>query len=49
VVLEKRALEVPKIAFSGSPDLPTARFGGELIDVLETYARARTAKGLTLD
>jgi 5'-nucleotidase/UDP-sugar diphosphatase len=49
VVLEKRALEVPKIAFSGSPDMPRARFGGELIDVLETYARSRTAKGLTLD
>ena len=49
VVLEKRALEVPKIAFSGSPKLPHARFGGELIDVLETYARSRTEKGLTLD
>ena len=49
VVLEKRALEAPKIAFAGSPDLPRARFAGELIDVLETYARARTQKGLTLD
>jgi hypothetical protein len=49
VVLEKRALEVPKIAFAGSPAMPQARFGGELIDVLETYARSRTAKGLTLD
>ncbi len=49
VVLEKRALEVPKVAFSGSPAMPHARFGGELIDVLEIYARSRTEKGLTLD
>ena len=49
VVLEKRALEVPRIAFAGSPDMPHARFGGELIDVLESYARSRTEKGLTLD
>lgn len=49
VVLEKRALEAPKVAFAGKPEMPHARFGGELIDVLETYARARTQKGLTLD
>jgi hypothetical protein len=54
VVTEKRALERPSIAFSGPatgpwPHREPARFGGELIDVLESYARARTASGLTLD
>ena len=49
VVLEKRALQSPKVAFSGAPTMPRARFGGEMIDVLETYARSRTEKGLTLD
>ena len=49
VVIEKRALEAPKVAFAGAPQMPRARFGGELIDVLETYARSRTEKGLTLD
>jgi len=52
VVLEKRALENPKLAFA-SGSIPaaasSARFAGEMIDVLEAYARARTAQGLTLD
>jgi hypothetical protein len=54
VVTEKRALERPGTAFIGPaagpwPRREPARFGGELIDVLESYARARTASGLTLD
>jgi len=52
VVLEKRALENPKRAFVGGalpPATQSARFAGELIDVLEAYARARTAQGLSLD
>jgi hypothetical protein len=56
VVTEKRALERPSTAFSGGPTAlspwprrESARFGGELIDALEPYARARTARGLSLD
>ncbi|HEX7666290.1 MAG TPA: metallophosphoesterase [Polyangiaceae bacterium] len=49
LAIEKRALQAPKTAFRGAPDLPTGAFKGELVDVLEAYARARTAKGLTLD
>jgi 2',3'-cyclic-nucleotide 2'-phosphodiesterase (5'-nucleotidase family) len=43
VAIEKRALEnlLPKVV--------SARFGGEMIDVLEAYARARAARGLPID
>lgn len=49
VVVEKRALENPGFALVGGPPLPAARYGGELIDVLERYARNRTAHGLPID
>jgi 5'-nucleotidase / UDP-sugar diphosphatase len=49
VVVEKRALENPGIAMYGSPPPMHGRWGGELIDVLEGYARYRTKRGLTLD
>ncbi len=53
LVIEKRALENPSMAFylarGGTLEMPEARYGGELIDVLEAYARARTAEGRTLD
>ena len=52
LAIEKRALTYPRLAFGIDPKLPTvaeAKLGGELIDVLEGYARSRTAKGETLD
>jgi 5'-nucleotidase/UDP-sugar diphosphatase len=49
LVIEKRALENPGVAMYGSPAPMHGRWGGELIDVLEPYARWRTARGLTLD
>jgi 5'-nucleotidase/UDP-sugar diphosphatase len=48
VVVEKRATLYPKRVFVDGYELPEPRFGGELIDVLEPYARHRTARGLTL-
>jgi 5'-nucleotidase/UDP-sugar diphosphatase len=49
VAVDKRALEHPTTAVAGGFDFPDEhRFGGELIDVLDAYARARTARGLTL-
>jgi len=49
LVIEKRALENPAMAMYGAPFPLRGRWGGELIDVLEVYARARTARGLSLD
>ncbi|MEO8800597.1 MAG: hypothetical protein ABI551_22090, partial [Polyangiaceae bacterium] len=49
LAIDKRALNAPATAFRGKPELPVGAFKGELIDVLEPYARARTAAGLTLD
>jgi 5'-nucleotidase/UDP-sugar diphosphatase len=57
LVIEKRALENPQIALyaarRGAPrtglEQPRGRWGGELIDVLQGYARSRTMRGLTLD
>lgn len=49
VAVDKRALEHPATAVAGDFAFPERRrFGGELIDVLDAYARARTARGLTL-
>jgi 2',3'-cyclic-nucleotide 2'-phosphodiesterase (5'-nucleotidase family) len=52
VAIEKRAMTFPALAFSSPPDKIGAdgkgRFAGEIIDVLESYAHARTAKGLPL-
>jgi 2',3'-cyclic-nucleotide 2'-phosphodiesterase (5'-nucleotidase family) len=52
LAIEKRALTYPKAVFGGDPKLPSladASLGGELIDVLEAYARSRAAKGEALD
>ena len=49
IAIEKRALKYPGYAFGGWATLPEGRFGGELIDVLDVYARARTRRGLALD
>ena len=53
LAIEKRAMMFPAPVFPPPPkSLPPsnggARFAGEIIDVLEAYARARTAKGLML-
>jgi 5'-nucleotidase / UDP-sugar diphosphatase len=47
--IEKRALTVPSLAFRGAPKLPEARYAGEMIDVLESFARGRSRLGLALD
>lgn len=49
LAIEKRAMEHPAVAFAGGYRPPTGRYAGELIDVLESYARARAAKRLPLD
>jgi len=51
LAIEKRALAVPALAFRGAPKLAPekARYAGEMIDVLEAYARGRTRLGLPLD
>ena len=49
VAIDKRALEHPLNVVAGGFAFPEKhRFGGELIDVLDAYARARTVRGLTL-
>jgi 2',3'-cyclic-nucleotide 2'-phosphodiesterase (5'-nucleotidase family) len=48
VVMDKRALTYPAM-YLGEITFPAATFRGEIIDVLEEYARARTAKNLTID
>jgi 5'-nucleotidase/UDP-sugar diphosphatase len=49
VALDKRALEHPNMVSGGGFAFEgKARFGGEIIDVLEAYAHARTARGLAL-
>jgi hypothetical protein len=49
VALDKRALEHPNMVAGGGFSYEgKARFGGEIIDVLEAYAHARTARGLAL-
>jgi 5'-nucleotidase / UDP-sugar diphosphatase len=49
LVVDKRALTYPRALFGDGAKLEGATFGGELVDVLEAYARSRTAKGKTLD
>lgn len=52
LAIEKRALTYPKVVFGVDPKLPPvaeAKLGGELIDVLEAYARARAARDESLD
>jgi hypothetical protein len=49
LALDKRALEHPNMIVGGGFTFPPhARFGGEIIDVLEAYARTRTAAGRPL-
>lgn len=48
VVVEKRVTVHPRLAFASGYGLPETFFGGEMIDVLESYARSRTAQGLPL-
>jgi 2',3'-cyclic-nucleotide 2'-phosphodiesterase (5'-nucleotidase family) len=49
LAIEKRALTYPKFMFGLVDAKLDAKPAGELIDVLEAYARSRTAKGETLD
>ncbi|MBS2020416.1 MAG: bifunctional metallophosphatase/5'-nucleotidase [Deltaproteobacteria bacterium] len=49
LAIEKRAMAFPRAVFGVDPKLPEPTFAGELIDVLESYARARTRSGVTLD
>jgi 2',3'-cyclic-nucleotide 2'-phosphodiesterase (5'-nucleotidase family) len=49
LAIEKRALENPQMAmYAGAPPLHDARYAGELIDLLEAYAKDKTQRGLTL-
>jgi 5'-nucleotidase/UDP-sugar diphosphatase len=49
LAIEKRALENPQMAiYAGGPALPSARYAGELIDLLLAYSKDRTQRGLTL-
>lgn len=49
LVLDKRALVFPKSAFVEGTRFPPAEPIGEMVDVLEGWARARTARGETID
>ncbi len=48
VVIDKRALEHPGMVAGGVTFPQNGRFAGEIIDVLDGYARARTSRGLPL-
>jgi 2',3'-cyclic-nucleotide 2'-phosphodiesterase (5'-nucleotidase family) len=48
VAVDKRAIEHTAMVAGGFTFPNRARFAGEIIDVLEAYARARTARGLPL-
>ena len=49
VIIDKRALLHPGTYLGGGITLPQGSYRGEIIDLLEQYARARTAKNLTID
>jgi hypothetical protein len=49
LVIDKRGLTYPRALFGDGVSLPEGRFGGEIIDVVEAYARSRTARGVTID
>lgn len=49
LAIEKRAMAFPRAVFGVDPKLPEGTFAGELIDVLEGYARTRTKTSATLD
>ncbi len=48
LVVDKRVQTFPELVFRDAMKLPKARFGGEIIDVLEGYARSRSRRGLPL-
>ncbi len=48
LVCDKRVQTFPELVFRDAMKLPKARFGGEIIDVLESYARSRSRRGLPL-
>jgi 5'-nucleotidase / UDP-sugar diphosphatase len=49
VIIDKRALFHPGTYLGGGITLPQGTYRGEIIDLLEQYARARSAKNLTID
>ncbi len=49
LALDKRAFEHPPMVAGGVTFPSQARYAGEIIDVLDAYAHARTTRGLTLD
>jgi 2',3'-cyclic-nucleotide 2'-phosphodiesterase (5'-nucleotidase family) len=49
LALDKRAATYPKVLFGAESKAVHPTFMGEMIDALEAYARARTAKGQSLD
>lgn len=49
VIIDKRALLHSATYLGAGLTLPEGTFRGEIIDLLEQYARARTAKNLTID
>lgn len=49
LIIEKRALTFPGTYLAPEVTLPAGTFRGEIVDLLEQYARARYAKNLTID
>jgi hypothetical protein len=49
LAIDKRGVTYPRTLFSAEAKMLRAVFKGEMIDALEAYARARTAKGQALD
>lgn len=49
LVVDKRALVFPRVAFAEGTKLPKGQPMGELVDVLEAWARARTERGEPID
>ncbi len=49
LAIEKRAMTYPSVAFRGPTKLAEGRYAGEMIDLVESYARARTRRGLSID
>jgi hypothetical protein len=49
MAVDKRGATYPKNLFAGEAKLLKATLKGEMIDALEAYVRARTAKGLPVE
>jgi hypothetical protein len=49
VIIDKRALEHTTPYLANGVTLPKGSYKGEIVDLLEQYARARAAKNLTID